>query len=186
MIRLKIKLKKKHKPSPKCKMDYKSYGDYKVYINGTVWSNKTSKFLKQQPDIDGYLRISPWINGKRTSTSIHRLMGVLFLPNIKNLPTIDHKDRNRLNNSLFNLKWETLGNQQLNRNIQSNNTSGYKGVSYYKRTKKWVGKMTVNKKISYKSFDTKEEAILYRLELEADYEISLIRNADITSIINRI
>ena len=166
-------------------MDYKSYGDYKVYINGTV-IGKYGKMLKQSINRDGYLQITLHMNGKKFNIKVHRLMGVVFLPNIKNLPDIDHKDKNKLNNSLFNLHWSTKSDNSLNRKIPSNNTSGYKGVYYHKVNKKWCGSMTVKKNVSYKYFDTKEGAILYRLELEADYELSLIRNADISGVINRI
>ena len=166
-------------------MDYKSYGDYKVYINGTVWSNKTSKFLKQCLN-HLYINVKLTINGKRLNVSVHRLMGVLFLPNIKNLPEIDHKDRNKLNNSLFNLKWSSKSDNRHNKGISINNTSGYKGVGYNKTRKIWVARMEINGKKYEKSSKTKEKAILYRLEFEAEYEISLIRNTNITSIIARV
>ena len=166
-------------------MDYKSYGDYKVYINGTVWSNKTSKFLNQRLH-KLYIYVKLTINGKMFEMCVHRLMGVLFLPNIKNLPEIDHKDRNKLNNSLFNLKWSSYSDNRHNRGISINNTSGYKGVGYNKTRNRWVARMAINGKKYEKRSKTKEGAILYRLELEAEYEISLIRNANITSIIARV
>ena len=148
-------------------MNFKSFGDYDVYTDGRVWSNKSNKFLKQRLDKDGYQTVSMCIkNVKRKTYSVHRLMGVVFLPNFNNLPQIDHKDRNKLNNSLFNLKWETLSNQTYNQKICSTNKSGVKGVFYNKKNGKWRGCMRINKKLIYREFDTKEKAILYRRELE--------------------
>ena len=148
-------------------MDYKSYYDYDVYEDGRVWSNKSNKFLKQNLNGDGgYMMVCLWMNNKRTAYTVHRLLGMLFLPNFNNLPEIDHKDRNRLNNSLFNLKWENRSNQQHNQGSMSNNKSGVKGVSYDKKGDKWCGEMMINKKRYRKQFKTKEEAILYRKELE--------------------
>jgi len=142
-------------------MDYKSYGDYKVYDNGTVWSNRRNIFLKLLPRGE-YLAVK--LYGKLIN--IHRLMGQLFLPNFENLPTVEHKDKNKFNNSLFNLKWETRCNQQQNRKTPITNTSGVKGVCYIKGRNKWRATMIHNKKKINRSFDTKEEAILYRKELE--------------------
>ena len=148
-------------------MNFKSYYDYDVYEDGRVWSNKSNIFLKQRLDKDGYQTVGLWIkNVKRKTYSVHRLMGELFLPNFNNLPEIDHIDRNKLNNSLFNLKWETYSNQSHNQKIYSTNTSGVKGVSYNKKNGKWIGSMMINKKRPTRQFKTKEEAILYRKELE--------------------
>ena len=112
------------------------------------------------------MEVSLRINKKRINKSVHRLLGELFLPNFNNLPEIDHKDRNKLNNSLFNLKWETKSNQTHNQKISSTNTSGVKGVCYSKKHGKWIGSMMINNKRKQKQFDTKEKAILYRRELE--------------------
>ena len=168
-------------------MNCKPFGNYKVYDNGTV-IGKYGKTIKQTIRRDGYIQISISMNGKPFTITVHRLMGVLFLPNIKNLPEVDHKNRDKLNNSLFNLRWSTCSDNCLNRGIRCDNTSGYKGVCYHIRNKnkKWCGSMTVNKIASSRYFDTKEEAILYRLKLEAEYEISLIRNANISSTITGI
>ena len=146
-------------------MNFKSYYNYDVYEDGRIWSNKSNKFLSPTVS-NNYMRVTLMINKKQITCFVHRLMGELFLPNFNNLPTIEHKDQNKLNNSLFNLKWENKSNQQHNQKIRSTNTSGVKGVCYYKREGKWVGSMTINKKRHRKQFDTKEKAILYRRELE--------------------
>lgn len=44
-------------------------------------------------------------NGKRIHKRIHRLVAEAFIPNIKHLPMVNHKDRNKLNNNVNNLEW---------------------------------------------------------------------------------
>lgn len=50
---------------------------------------------------------------------------------------LDHIDCDGLNNQRHNLRPATRGQNTRNRNIQSNNTSGFKGVSWHKVTQKW-------------------------------------------------
>lgn len=54
-----------------------------------------------------YLRNNLWKNGKCKTFSIHRLVAEAFLPNPNNLPVVNHKDGNKLNNNVKNLEWCT-------------------------------------------------------------------------------
>ena len=45
--------------------------------------------------------------GKRSNCAVHRLMCTTFLPNPENKAHVNHKDGNKLNNSLDNLEWAT-------------------------------------------------------------------------------
>lgn len=59
-----------------------------------------------------------------------------------------------------NCRWTTYTVQNRNtRVLQTNNNSGYRGVTYYKQSKKWVAQIRVNyKKIYLGIFDTAIEA----------------------------
>lgn len=46
-------------------------------------------------------------NGKKTKHYVHRLVGKTFLPNPEGKPQINHKNGNKLDNSLSNLEWAT-------------------------------------------------------------------------------
>ena len=72
---------------------------------------------------------------------------------------IDHIDGCRANNKFSNLR-EATGSQNMhNSKKHSNNTSGFKGVSWYKRNKKWTAQIQVsNKQIHIGCYDDPQEA----------------------------
>lgn len=55
----------------------------------------------------GYLRVDLYSNGKSRHHSVHRLVAEAFIPNPNNLPQVNHKDENPLNNHVDNLEWCT-------------------------------------------------------------------------------
>ena len=61
------------------------------------------------PRIDryGYCKVTFYDNGVTKHTTVHRVVAEAFLPNIYNKPSINHKDCNKLNNSVDNLEWVT-------------------------------------------------------------------------------
>ena len=56
---------------------------------------------------NGYPSVTLCKNKKLKSFTIHRLVAEAFLPNPDNLPCVNHKDENRLNNFVNNLEWCT-------------------------------------------------------------------------------
>lgn len=72
---------------------------------------------------------------------------------------IDHINGIKTDNRIENLRLATHGQNCANREIQSNNSSGYKGVCYIKSKSKWRARIGHNKqKIDIGFFDTAEEA----------------------------
>lgn len=53
----------------------------------------------------GYQILCLYKNGKHYNKSLHRLVAETFIPNPGNLPQINHKDENILNNHADNLEW---------------------------------------------------------------------------------
>ncbi len=147
--------------------NYDLSGEY-----GVGWtSNTNEKFYFDLEDYDlikdycwaacepvkGYVRIETKINNKGVNMS-QLLTG-------KN--DIDHIDRNPMNNRRSNLREATRSQQGMNRNKQSNNTSGFIGVYWNKRENKWVASLKINNKqkhIGY--FVNKNDAIMARLNAE--------------------
>jgi hypothetical protein len=61
---------------------------------------------KQTNDKDGYCNIIlSNSNKERKIFKVHRIVGMTFIPNSKNLPMINHKDGNKENNNVENLEW---------------------------------------------------------------------------------
>ena len=79
-----------------------NFGDVRIKkSDGSFKQLKPTKFGK------GYLHINLVKDGKQKSFQIHRLVAEAFVPNPKNLPIINHKDENPLNNCANNLEWCT-------------------------------------------------------------------------------
>ncbi len=68
----------------------------------------TGKILRPGKHPDGYARYTLCKDGKFFYVNRHRLMGVAFIPNPKNLPCINHIDNDPTNDELSNLEWCTL------------------------------------------------------------------------------
>lgn len=70
------------------------------------------KYIKKQqvlkPTITNYGYLVVGLtdkNGKCNSRLVHRLVAEVFIPNPEGLPIINHKDENKVNNSVENLEW---------------------------------------------------------------------------------
>jgi hypothetical protein len=81
-------------------------------------------------------------NNKQGKIYMHRL-----ILNAKKEYVIDHIDGDALNNQKNNLRICTHAENMRNSQIPINNTSGYKGVSYNKRYKKWEAHISFNNKL---------------------------------------
>ena len=72
---------------------------------------------------------------------------------------VDHIDRNKLNNTRDNLRTCTRTQNQANKCKRKDNTSGMKGVSWHKESRKWRATMTVDRKhVNVGYFRSKEDA----------------------------
>ena len=83
---------------------------------------------------------------------------------------VDHINLNPLDNRKMNLRICTKQQNEMNRPLRNNNTSGITGVSLYKQTNKWRAYIEYNQKyIHLGLFDTKEDAIKARKQAEIKY-----------------
>lgn len=82
------------------------FTDYKVNEKGEVYSIKTNKILKQYKK-KNYLGVCLYKDNKRKFRLVHRLVANAFIDNPYNLPQINHKDENTMNNNVSNLEWCT-------------------------------------------------------------------------------
>ena len=84
----------------------KQYKNTQYYVteNGDIINKKgkTKSFIISNA---GYKRVCLSINGKQTMKSIHRMVAETYLSNPMNKKMVNHKDTNKLNNSVINLEW---------------------------------------------------------------------------------
>jgi hypothetical protein len=71
---------------------------------------------------------------------------------------VDHRNRVRDDNRIKNLRLATDADNRRNTGKPSTNSSGYKGVSWCKRSRKWRAQITAGKKRHIGSFGTREAA----------------------------
>lgn len=73
-----------------------------VLTGGT--STMKEKILKQHLTPYGYRMILLSKNGEEKGYFVHRLVAEAFIPNPGNLPFVNHKDENKVNNTFSNLE----------------------------------------------------------------------------------
>ena len=129
-------------------------GRYQVSKRGIVkslgnYKSRKEKILKGSINSKGYLTVR--LN--RKTFCIHQLVAITFLNHSLSgyKKVIDHIDNNKLNNNIENLKIVT----------QRENISKISGrkVGVYKKGNYW------NVSISFSSFKSEEEAILFRQKI---------------------
>lgn len=77
------------------------------------------------------------------------------------LDELDHIDLDKSNNRWHNLRLATRSQNNTNKERYRNNTSGYKGISWYEKGKCWRAKIQKDRKqIHLGSFSRIEDAIL--------------------------
>ena len=143
------------------------YPMYSVSNFGNVRMEKNGKLMKQRINPVGYkiVGLCPKPLTKQETIRVHRLVAIAFIPNPENKRNVDHIDNNRTNNNIENLRWATNSENNFNSSLSSSNTSGFKGVSYDKKSGKWRAMISVNGKQTHLGlFANKEDAIKTRYE----------------------
>lgn len=154
----------------------KRYNEYDLTgefgIGRTSNTNKEFYFELQDYDIikdlcwletidNGVNRLQAYNPKTKKPIRMHVLLGY------KNF---DHIDQNELNNLHSNFRECTHQQNDFNRGVYSNNTSGITGVFWNKNCQKWQASIMFNGKTIYLGvFANKDDAIKSRLQAEAEY-----------------
>jgi hypothetical protein len=96
---------------------------------------------------DGYYQTSFYKDGRRHTVRRARLIALCWIPNPEGKLTIDHINRDRADDRVDNLRWATHAEQTQNRgpaSMRRDNTSGVRGVNWYKQSAKWQAQITVD------------------------------------------
>jgi len=132
--------------------------DYE-YLNQWKWcAHRGSKTF--------YARRSINKDGKWTTISMHQVLAELMDFEYR----ADHINRNGLDNQRKNLRDATSKQNNENSRIRKDNTSKYKGVSWYKRKSKWQVQIRhYGKQIHLGLFDRLKDAVKARKKAEEKY-----------------
>lgn len=128
---------------------------YTIYYETIKNSN-----LKWHLRRDGYVE-AVWYdkNNKQQHTVLHETIIQLSGQEVPIGYEIDHKNGDKLNCLDDNLRICTYAQNQHNVQIRNSNTSGFKGVSWHKASKRWIAEIMNNRKKIYLGiFSIKEDA----------------------------
>jgi hypothetical protein len=153
--------------------------EYPGYFVGTdlnIYSEKQGsiKMMKQGIDARGYYRVCLYKDGKEIKKKVHRLIAKMFIPNPNNLEFIDHINHNRSDNRLENLRWVSRKDNNRNRCMNKNNTTGNQGVyfrndDYDRWVTDWIDNQGVRRSKSFSinkyGDNAKQLAIDYRQKM---------------------
>ena len=149
--------------------DGKEYGECRTYNTNEIFYFSMDFYDKLKDvnpcaylDSTGKSRLIVYDKNEKKSKQILSFLGISGW---------DHKNRdNTLDYRWSNLRPASISEQNQNRGMQKNNTSGFKGVCWNKKTKKWQAYIYVDcKQIYLGLFEQKEDAIKARLEAERKY-----------------
>ena len=117
------------------------------------WNRCTKSFYAERTVPTGLER------PKRRQLPMHQAIWEHHHGPIPDGMTVDHADRNTLNNRLSNLRLATRSQQSQNRRTFENNASGYRGVTWHKQRGKWQANIWLDgKHVSLGLFSDKDDA----------------------------
>ena len=78
-------------------------------IKEKMMKNSISRHKTRNKNDTGYFTVRLTNkDGKDKLYFVHRLVAITFIDNQENLPTVNHKDGNKLNNKVSNLEWNSF------------------------------------------------------------------------------
>jgi len=101
--------------------------EYLLTDTGIITNLTTGRVLKGWIGTQGYRQVT--LGSLKNRALMHRLLGTYFIDNPNKYPEINHKDGNKLNNSLNNLEW-VLPVDNI-RHAFSNNLTKHKAIIDY-------------------------------------------------------
>tara|TARA_R110000737_G_C14285102_1_gene433023 strand:+ start:88 stop:555 length:468 start_codon:yes stop_codon:yes gene_type:complete len=154
-------------------MKIKNYENYEIFEDGSI-VNSRGLVMKCFIQSSGYKQTTLYKNNIRKKFLLHRLLALHFIENTRPLIaiTVDHIDRDRLNNSLENLRWATREEQTANRGgqceypISKGSLYKYRNSYYYEWREDRIKKV--------KSFKNVELAQAFQIEHLKTYRLQSI------------
>lgn len=114
--------------------------NYSINEFGEVRNDETGTIKKPfENKGNGYFTVDLYKNNQSEKVPIHRLLAEAFIPNPERKPTVDHKDGNRKNNDLSNLRWATYSEQNSRFNTVGVRSEAIIVLHYQEKRKKRGG-----------------------------------------------
>lgn len=155
--------------------------DIDNYNYGIGYTSKGERFYFDKEDFQKINSYCWYIdNYGYVVTDSHKYHGVKNKKNLRmhriimdywdNKLDIDHINNNKFDNRKSNLRLVTRSQNFMNKDKQSNNTSGVTGVYWDKSRNKWMAAIQVNgKQINLGRYDNKKDAVVARKHAENKY-----------------
>ena len=142
-------------------LDFLGFPNYVIHSDGYIMNLKTGRLIKEAVDRYGYKHLTLHNSTDTKTFAIHRLIGLAFIPAVEGKNTIDHINRDKLDNRVENLRWADLSEQQQNKGPNKTNALGHKNICKF--DKYFRVRITKNKIIVFENlFNTLEDAIQAR------------------------
>lgn len=110
--------------------------NYSVSECGAIRNDVTGKIkIPTLNKANGYLYVDLYQGNQSVKAPVHRLVAEAFIPNPEDKPTVDHKDGDRTNNSIKNLRWATYSEQNSRFNTHGVRSQKVKATHYIEERK---------------------------------------------------
>ena len=104
------------------------FSKFEMNQAGVLRNLKTNRILEGTLS-NGYVKFGLNQEGLRKWVNKHRLIAELWIWNPDGESCVDHQDRDRLNNTIENLRWCSYAENNRNCSMSKNNTSGEMNIS---------------------------------------------------------
>jgi len=151
------------------------YDNYLLFANGNILNCKYNRWLDGCKRKDGYIEFSLTKNNKQKKKLLHKLIAKSFIPNPENKKFVDHINRVKDDNRIYNLRWVT--STENNKNTSKQISVLFRGVHLGKKQNYWISKyIDTEGKRKSKSFSINKYGNKQALKLavEARYQAELL------------
>ena len=153
-------------------MPIPGFPGYEINLSGEIWSHVSGRLLAGSISSSSYRQFSMRnVESKLYCLTLARTLGIAFLGIDANSKLqVDHRDEDKLNNNISNLRIASQSENQYNTTAYSNNRSGHRGVCWHKRRSKWQAQIRFGgKQLHLGLFDNLNDAAAARKAAEIKY-----------------
>ena len=148
-------------------LDFLGFPNYSILSTGIVTNIRFDKILIGTVDSDGYRRVTLHNTTGQKNFRVHRLVALAFIEPVDDKATVDHINRDGLDNRLENLRWADNFDQKINTDVRKTNKLQHKNICKAGNSFRVVIRRNYTT-VFDKSFKTLEEAIIARDDFFTD------------------